>query len=163
MPNGHNFLLTEISPCFERSIFCFVCLSFIYGTFLWYYISFLIINTVWGILFRFDQNIKYLVILQSYGFGTCGEVLPILVWSLGFSDKVSFEGGIRDSSKEVTDPDPDSLCEPESEYDSDFDTESESESEASSELSLPTTSSIGAESCWKVQRKEESLQKGQVV
>ena len=163
MPNGHNFLLTQISPCFERSIFCFVCLSFIYGTFLWYYISFLIINTVWGILFRFDQNIKYLVILQSYGFGTCGEVLPILVWSLGFSDKVSFEGGIRDSSKEVTDPDPDSLCEPESEYDSDFDTESESESEASSELSLPTTSSIGAESCWKVQRKEESLQKGQVV
>ena len=120
----------KISRC--GTWFCFLCLSFIYGMFLWCYISFLIINTVRGILFRFDQNIKFLVILQRYGSDTCEEVLPILVWSLGFLVKVSFEGWIRDSSKEATDPAPDSLCEPESEHDSDFNTEPESESEASS-------------------------------
>ena len=137
----------KISSC--GTWFYFACLSFIYGTFLWCYISFLIISTVRGILFRFDQNVKYLVTLQRYGSGSCGEVLPILVWSLGFSDKVSFEGGIRDSSKEATDPEPDSLCEPESEHDSDFDTESESESEASSEWSPQSASSVGAEACCK--------------
>ena len=128
MPSGTKFFLIKISQCSERSFFCSVCLNFIYGMFLcWCAGTFRMYISIW-LLWR---------------------ILPKLVWSLGISDEVSFEGWEGNFSEECSDPELDSLCESESEHDPEPDSESESESETSPERSPLTTSFVGAEGCCK--------------
>ena len=128
MPSGTKFFLIKISQCSERSFFCSVCLNFIYGMFLcWCAGTFRMYISIW-LLWR---------------------ILPKLVWSLGISDEVSFEGWEGNFSEECSDPGLDSLCESESERDPEPDSESESESELSPERSPLTTSFVGAEGCCK--------------
>ena len=68
-----------------------------------------------------------------------------MVWSLGISDEVSFEGWEGNFSEECSSQELDSLCESKSEHDSESDSESESEWGTSPELSTLTTSLVGVE------------------